>query len=253
MVDYTYAHQVIVNTVRTGSEPLGLCLVSQDDSWPEKILQPSDLGLTSALCQWTNYARRQGESVGLKASDIVCPPCLAAFGFKKMADPEIYARFVRKAGYADCGKTALAMAGQLSVFPSGQYQGILAFPLKKAFRKPDAIWIYGSPAQLSHMVTGLVHQTGRYVHSVVGNGLSCRLGFSKAPSVVIPGRGERLMAGTDESELFLAIPETYLDDLVSGLMTIGEKGITGPFSGPMPYAMPLIPALEEMAGELTDP
>lgn len=253
MTDYSHAHQVILDSIRTGSEPLGLCLVSQADDWPENILSPSDKGMQSALCQWTNFSRRQGVTVGLRAEDIACAPCLAAFGFKKMSGPEVYARFLESAGYAPGKETSLNMAAQLSPLPLGRYQGVVAFPLKSAFRKPDAVWIYGSPGQVSHLVTGLAHQNGRHINSAIGIGLSCRDGFSDEPRVVVPGRGERVVAGTDEFEMFLALPETFIGDLVKGLLAIRKNGITGPFAGPMPYAMSPIPALEQMAESLTEP
>jgi uncharacterized protein (DUF169 family) len=253
MEKYSHAEKVIQATVGIGSKPLGLCLVSQDADWPDHVLSPSDRGMQSSLCQWTNFSRRQGVAVGLKVKDIVCAPCLAAFGFKRMSGPEVYARFLESAGYASCEKTALTMAAQLPLLPAGRYQGVLAFPLGSAVRKPDTVWVYGSPGQISHMVTGLAHQTGQHVNASIGIGLSCRAGFSDEPCVVVPGRGERVVAGTDEFEMFLALPVSFLDDLVKGLLALRKKGITGPFAGPMPYAMTLFPALENMAEELTDP
>ena len=93
MMNYSYAHGVIVDTVRTGTEPLGLSLVPAKENWPSQVVRPSDQGLTSAMCQWTNFARREGVAVGLKTEDIACPPCLVAFGLKTLAETEVYARF----------------------------------------------------------------------------------------------------------------------------------------------------------------
>lgn len=249
-MDYSYAHQVIVDTVKTGTEPLGLSLVPVGESWPLQVVRPLDQGLKSCMCQWTNFARREGVGVGLKTEDIACPPCLVAFGLKTMPAPEVYARFMLDAGYMTDRDLALSMAEQLPLMAPGAFQGVVAFPLKQIVWEPDVVWIYGTPAQMSHLVTGLIRGRGRAVPSSTGIGLSCRLGFTDKPCIVIPGRGERVVAGTGETEMFLALPGSMLGDLVHGLLGIKKKRMTAPFAGPMPYAVSLIPALREMSDAL---
>jgi len=250
---YQDAHQVITSLVRPQTDPLGLCLIPASDPWPENSMPGEDYRGRFALCQWTNYARRESTTIWLRAGKIACAPCLAAFGFRYMPEPDIYARFLIQTGYASNIDTARQQAAMMPCLPAGRYQGVLAFPLKSAPRKPDAIWIYGFPSQISHLITGWLHQTGHPVSSTFGIGLSCRAGFSEAPSVVLPGRGERIVSGTGEPEMFFALPECCLSDLVAGLNGIRAKGITAPFAGPRPYTMSLFPAMEEMARQLIKP
>lgn len=252
-MDYAYARQAILDIVRPACEPLGLALIPSDKPWPDQAVRPSHQGLKCSMCQWTNFARREGVMVGLKAEDIACVPCQAAFGFKVLSDPKALGRFLMNMGYMENEDLVDAMIDMIPFFPAGEYQGVIAFPLNKAPMDPDVVWIYGTPAQMSHLVIGLIHEDGQFIPSLTGLGLTCRTGFTDRVQIMIPGRGERNMGGTGEHELSLALPGVMLRDLVRGLEFTRNKGITAPVAGPAPNNMPPLQPMQELAAFAKDP
>lgn len=252
-MDYAYAHKVILEIVRTGSEPIGLALIPSGEPWPEHSLRPSHRGLTCSMCQWTNFARREGVVVGLKAEDIACVPCQLAFGFRVLSEPQALGIFLSDMGYMKSAGPVEKIISQIPFCEPGAYQGILAFPLNKAPIEPDVVWIYGLPAQMSHLVIGLMYELGEFIPSQHGLGLTCRLGFLNHPQILIPGRGERRMGGTGEGELFLSLPGNMLEDLVRGLEATRRNGITAPIAGPGPNNMPPLPQMQKMTDCVVSP
>jgi uncharacterized protein (DUF169 family) len=205
------------------------------------------------MCHWTNFARREGVVVGLKGEDIACVPCQMAFGLKKLTDPKALSRFLTSMGYVKNEDVIESMMSSIPFLPAGAYQGVIAFPLSTALLDPDVIWIYGTPAQMSHLAIGLMHEQGQSIPSYTSLGLTCLTGFASQARIMIPGRGERTMGGTGESELFLALPAAMLEDLVNGLESTKRKGITAPISGQPPNNMPPLPLMQEMAAFAVDP
>lgn len=252
-MDYARAHEVILDIVRTSTEPLGLTLIPADRPWPEEAVRPSHQGLKCSMCQWTNYARREGVVVGLKGNDLACVPCQVAFGLKVLTDPGAMARFLMSMGYLENEDTVAAMMKEIPLLPAGAFQGVVAFPLRKAPMEPDTVWIYGTPAQMSHLVIGLFHELGQPIASLAGLGLTCRTGFAPQTQILMPGRGERLVGGTGENELFLSLSVPMLEHLVKGLESTRKKGITAPIVGPAPNNMPPVVPMEEMASSVVDP
>ena len=43
-------------------------------------------------------------------------------------------------------------------------------------------------------------------------------------SYIVPGSGERIFAGTQDHEMFFAIPYSKFDNVIAGLEYIGSKG-----------------------------
>lgn len=252
-MDYAYAHKIIVDNVRTVSEPIGLKLIPNGQLLPENAILPSDTGIKVAMCQWTNLARRQGVVVGLRADDIDCAPCQVGFGFKKLQNPNALVKFLQKMGYIDDPEVAQSVLSQEMILPAGSYESILAFPLNLAPLDPDVIWIYGNPAQMNHLVIALLRKRGQIIPSHTGLGLACRKGFSDEPMIIIPGRGERNIGCTSESELFLTLPAALLEDLVTGLEAACRNHIKAPVIGPLPHHMPYIQAMQELTEFLVDP
>ncbi len=252
-MDYAYARQVILDIVRPVTEPLGLALIPADKPWPDQALRPSHQGLKCSMCQWTNFARRKGVVVGLKGEDIACVPCQVAFGLKVLSDPKALSRFLMSMGYMEDEVMIETMTNSIPFLPSGAFQGVIAFPLSETPLDPNVIWIYGTPAQMSHLVIGLVHELGQPIPSSTSLGLTCCSGFTTQAQIFIPGAGERSMGGTGESELFLALPAAMLEDLLNGLESTRKKGITAPIVGPAPNNMPPLQPMEEMAAFVVDP
>jgi uncharacterized protein (DUF169 family) len=255
-MDYEKYSQVIMQMVMPQSFPIGIKILRNDDPLPDGVIRPSKFGIKIALCQWTTLARRWGWIVGAVAEDISCTPCLAAFGFKKLKDKAGFAQFAVDMGYFDSLEPASVVAEQIEFLKPGEVKGIVAFPLAKAPVDPDLVLIYGTPAQMTRLTYAHIHGHARIIHSKTGFGLSCLSAvmpfWKQEPALVHPGRGERTLAGTDDSEMLFSTPVSHLEALVHGLESTYKKGLRYPIQGYVLYESPLIPPMKALGEKLIE-
>jgi len=256
-MDYEKYSEAIMRMVMPQSFPIGIKILKKDDSLPDGVVRPGKFGIRVSMCQWTNLARRWGWVVGAMAEDINCTPCLAGFGFKKLKSKSDFAQFAMDMGYSDSLEAATALGEQLEFLEPGEVKGIVAFPLSKAPVEPDLVVIYGTPAQMTRLVYAYTYSYSRVIHSTTTFGLSCVstvMPFWKGePTLVHPGRGERTLAGVDDSEMAFSTPVSHLEAIVDGLEKTHKKGLRYPIQGYVLYEPPIIPpmkALEEKLIEL---
>lgn len=238
------------------SFPLGIKIMREHDSLPEGVIRPGKFGIKISLCQWTNLARRWGWVVAAMAEDINCTPCLAGFGFKELKDKSDFAQFALDMGYFGSLDSATALTDQLNLLRPGEVKGIVAFPLAKAPVKPDLVVIYGTPAQMTRLTYAYNYSYARVIHSVTTFGLSCLSAvlpfWKEEPAFIHPGRGERTLAGTDDSEMFFSAPVKYLEGLTDGLEKTHRKGLRYPVQGYVLYEPPVTPPMKVLEAKLTD-
>lgn len=255
-MDYQKCFDIVMKTVMPQSFPVGVKMIKKDDPFPEKVTRPGKFGIKVALCQWTTMTRRWGWVMGATAEDISCVPCLVGLGFKKVRNKADFAQFIMDMGYGDSQELASTLGEQIETLPPGEIKGIVTFPLDKAPVDPDIVLIYGNPAQMSRLAGAYVHGQGRLIHSKTGFGLSCVSSvlpfLSQEPTFIHPGRGERMLAGTDDSEMCLSIPASYLESIVDGLEKTQKKGIRYPMQGYLIYEAPVIPPMKALEEKLLD-
>jgi hypothetical protein len=70
---------------------------------------------------------------------------------------------------------------------------------------------------------------------------------------VHPGRGERILAGTDDCEMFLTIPANHVEGIVDGLEKTQEKGLRYPIQGYALFQPPVLPVMKDLEKKITDP
>jgi uncharacterized protein (DUF169 family) len=250
----TYADK-ISQMIRPQSFPLGVKIIKEENSLPQGVMRPSKYGIQISLCQWTTLARRWGRFAGVLAEDINCSPCLAALGLKKLEDRTDLARYFLDMGYFDTIELAQSVTEQLDPIPAGKIKGIAMFPLDKPPVDPDLVVIYGTPAQMARLASGFLYHSGELIESsTTGFGLSCLSAikpyFSGKPALVHPGRGERILAGTDESEMFFSFPAKDLELFVDGLEKTHKKGTRYPIQSYMIYQPPVIPPVKTLDEKL---
>jgi uncharacterized protein (DUF169 family) len=110
---------------------------------------------------------------------------------------------------------------------------------------------------MARLATGYLYHHGELVKSqTTGFGISClsavKPHFTGKPAFVHPGRGERILAGTDESEMFLTFPAKYCDPLLDGLKKTHEKGTRYPVQSYMIYQPPVIRPMKSLEEKLAD-
>jgi uncharacterized protein (DUF169 family) len=248
--------EIIMRMVMPQSFPIGIKILRKDDPFPEGVIRPSKFGIKVALCQWTTLARRWGWVVGVMPEDINCTPCLAGFGFKKLKDKSDFAQFALDMGYFDSLEPATALVDQMEFLKPGEVKGIVAFPLAKAPVRPDLVVIYGTPAQMTRLAYAYTHSHSRVIHSKTSFGLSCLSTvmpfWKEEPAFVHPGRGERTLAGADDSEMLFSTPVSHLEALIDGLEKTHKKGLRYPIQGYVLYEPPLIPPMKALEEKLME-
>ena len=256
-MDYKAFSEGITRMVRPQSFPIGMKLLKDENALPEKAARPAKYGIKISLCQWTTMARRWGRTLGAIADDINCTPCLAGLGLKRMEDGKALAEYFLDMGYLDNIELAEKATKELDPIPYGEIKGIAVFPLETAPVDPDIVLIYGTPAQMSRLASGYLYHYGELIESkTTGFGLSCvsalKPHFTGKPALVHPGRGERILAGTDESEMFMTFPAKYCESLLDGLKKTHEKGTRYPVQSYMIYQPPTIKPMKSLEEKLSD-
>jgi uncharacterized protein (DUF169 family) len=256
-MDYEAYSEEISRMIRPQSFPLGVKLVQEADSLPEGAVRPSKYGIRISLCQWTTMARRWGRVVGAVAEDISCTPCLAALGLRGLENRRHLSEYFLEMGYFDRMELAEMATRELDPIPFGEIGGVAFFPLHRAPVEPDIILIYGTPAQMARLAAGHLYHHGQLIESkTTGFGVSCLSAvqphFTGQPALVHPGRGERILGGADECEMFFTFPAKQGESLLDGLKKTQEKGIRYPVQSYMMYQPPLIKPMKSLGEKLTD-
>ena len=191
-----------------------------------------------------------------RPEDINCTPCLAALGLQRLESKTHLSEYFLDMGYFDNIELAEMATKDLDLIPPGEIKGVVIFPLDKAPVYPDIVIIYGTPAQMARLAAGYLYYHGELIESkTTGFGISCLSAvkpyFNKKPALVHPGRGERILAGTDESEMFFTFPASYCESLVDGLKKTHDKGTRYPIQSYMIYQPPLIKPMKSLGDKLT--
>ena len=256
-MNYKTFSEELSRMVRPQTFPLGVKFVKDIDELPEKAVRPAKYGIKISLCQWVTMARRWGRVLGAAAEDINCSPCSAALGLKRLASNTHLAEYFLDMGYFPSMELAESATTQLAPVPFGKIGGIAVFPLEAAPVDPDIVLVYGTPAQMARLAAGYLYNHGELVESkTTGFGISClsavKPHFTGKPAFVHPGRGERILAGTDESEMFFTFPAKYCESLLDGLMKTHEKGTRYPVQSYMIYQPPVIKPMKSLEQKMAD-
>ncbi len=256
-MDYKAFSEEISRMVRPQSFPVGMKFVQDIARLPDPAVRPSKYGVKISLCQWTTMARRWGRVVGATAEDINCSPCLAALGLKRLESLTHLSEYFLEMGYFDSMELAEAVTRELDPIPPGKINGISIFPLDAAPVNPDIILIYGTAAQMARLAAGYIYHHGKLIESrTTGFGLSClsavRPYLTGKPAFVHPGRGERILAGTEECEMFFTFPAGNCESLLDGLKKTHEKGTRYPVQKYIIYQPPVIKPVKSLDEKLKD-
>ena len=243
--------------IRPQSHPLGVKLLQSGEQLPKEAIRPAKYGIKISLCQWTTMARRWGRVLGAMSDDINCTPCLAALGLKQMKVDEALSEYFLDMGYFDNIELAKNGAKKLGPISAGKIGGIMFFPIEIAPVDPDIVLIYGTPAQMARLASGYVYYSGELIESeTTGFGISCLSAikpyFTGKPAFVHPGRGERILAGTDESEMFFTFPAKDSESLLEGLGSTQKKGTRYPVQSYLIYQPPTIKPMKILEEKLSD-
>ena len=251
-MDFQRLSQELNELIRPRTFPLGVRLIDKDESLPKNVLRPAKYGIRISMCQWTTMARTWGRAAAVLAEDINCSPCFGALGLRTLKDPRHLAQYFMDMGYFENEEASIKAVEQLDPIPAGTIHGVAISPLEHCDKTaPDLIWIYGTPAQMARLAAAWAFKTGDFVVSATtGFGISClalvKPHFTGKPALVHPGRGERILAGTDEGEMAFSIPAALLTDLMDGLEKTHQSGNRYPIQKYVIYEPPVLKAMASL-------
>ncbi|ADK85841.1 protein of unknown function DUF169 [Desulfarculus baarsii DSM 2075] len=243
--------QVLTKLIRPQTHPLAIKILGPDDEPAANLDRPDNYGIQVAVCQWVTMARRWGRPMSVLAGDVNCSPCLASLGLKRMRTASALADYFMEMGYFAAKELALKAAEKLDPIPHGKIKGLAIYPLSMAESEPDLVVIYGNPAQMARLASAFVHFSGEFVQSATtGFGISClsmlKPHFSGKPAIVVPGRGERILAGAEEGEMYCSFPFGLMEQLLDSLEQTQNSGSRYPFQRYVLFQPPLTPAFANL-------
>ena len=230
MENYEGIANLIRDELRLRGFPIAVKYLKGRDDFPEKTRQPSiDLKKRITICQAVTMARIYGWTVGLTKEDLICVPAMIAFGFSDSKNPaDNLAGLLCDIDLAKNPDTAQKELSSMSVSSSEPSRAILLAPLAKGIMEPDVIVIYGNPAQVMRMVQSLVYSSGSRISGNFGGKIECTEYLlspylEQKPKIAIPGNGDRIFSMTQDDEMALSIPNSFLSDLCDGLKKAGRS------------------------------
>ncbi|MFW9993985.1 MAG: DUF169 domain-containing protein [Candidatus Odinarchaeota archaeon] len=220
MEKWTNIGKALEEILRPQTYPLAVKLVKNESEFPERTRKPEQ---KIAICQALTLSRRYGWTMGITGNDSGCPGASLAYGWPQTIDGSMLAQFFLGAGYASDEAGAERIVENLDRLEEGKFGGIVISPLTRTKIIPDIILVYGSPAQIMRLIQGAMYKEGKKVKcELAGVAASCtgsiiRTFNTGEYQVVVLGNGDRVFAGSQDSEMLFAIPAAKADEIIAGM------------------------------------
>lgn len=232
MGEYQKIQDIIIGSIRTRSFPLAVKFCKNGETFPQEARRPvKTLGKRITICQAITMARIYGWTVGLDRSDIVCVPAMLSWGMSGAAKVlEEMISLLIKVGFSQDEETARAQIGSMILPKEGEVSGILMAPLAKASSWDgsfDVVVIYGNPAQIMRVVQAIRFIRPEEITGDFQGKIACvetlyAAHATQKPRISIPGMGDRIFSMTQDDELAISLPASFLPDLIKGLSEAGK-------------------------------
>jgi uncharacterized protein (DUF169 family) len=235
----------VKETVNPATQPVGVNLI-RDISLIEG-LKIRMRGKRLAICQQIAYSRMYSWSTWTDAGTGHCALGAACTGM--IHPPErVIDGSVNTGVYQETQPAAAAMQKMMPRVEPG-VAGVLTYPLARAFEglAPELVVLYVNSAQAMRFVQAfLYHQGGEFVMKSSGDAGVCsravaQVSMTGEPAVEIPCMGDRRFAMTQDHELIVGIPYTWLERTAKGLAATHKAGIRYPIPFQIPSECELPP------------
>lgn len=232
--------QAFITELKLMTYPVAVRLVAPDEEEPEGAVSPRLMfGSEVPACLTYTYCRRTGASFYLTKDDIACKPIVIYFGLDVPADPDdLYRAWEAHAGYKrnmEKEKESRRSDARLQPFA---FKGLAISPLHQTIVEPHLALLFCSPLVLSHLILAATYDGENIVSNFNGMESSCKEGVIRtyatdACQVVVPGMGDRVMAGVQDHEMIFSIPESRFESVLDNLFRAGNR-----ISDPSPFSIP---------------
>ncbi len=226
--------------------PIAITYIQSENEIPGDAIRPSAMGQKMSICQSFTYARSSGVHVAVTGDDNFCVPGSAVHKWVDVTDDEFIESQVLQGWHKNRDAEVNRNNSYNSLFqgPDGDatlakmkaHIGLVCSPLKDAIMEPDTILVFGNGVHMTHLIQALCFDyTLPIVSAFEGFGETCMKGgylpfITGQPQVVIPGMGDRAMAGIAADELAVGIPVSQFPVMMENLFKAG-----GPMNPGMPF------------------
>jgi uncharacterized protein (DUF169 family) len=214
--------------------PVAVRLARQGEDAPFRTRYPlKDIGNRLAVCQGMTMARTLGWTVAFGAGDHACPfPAV----FMGHIPPDGFLEGETASYYVEENDCARRMEAAYPRWEPERYHEVWLAPLARAEFEPDAVVVYGNPAQMVLLIQAANCSSGTGVSSFSFGRAGCAGWLagviqSGTCTYMVPGPGERVFAGTQDHEMSFAIPASRFEEVTRGLEYVRKQGM---FRYPVP-------------------
>jgi uncharacterized protein (DUF169 family) len=240
--------------IRPATFPLAVRLVdSASEIQPEYKRPLRDMNVQNFLCQNFKMSRSYGWTMAITEEDISCKIARVIYGWDAITDEtKEWVNLFSVGLYAKDAEVSEKMQEHLYLIKDGCH-GIVISPLTRTKVIPHVVLIYCLPAQAMRLIQGYLYcEGGALEFAAAGRMGSCHEGVVKTfltgkPQLVIPGNGDRIWGGAQDSEILFACPHDKVETLVEGLGKTHTAGLRYPIPTYMNYSPGFQEAFEEEA------
>ncbi len=197
-----------------------------------RLRRPAD-GEKLATDQIVGQSRWLGYTIGITMENLVGSQCGAVVGLHPRDENFLSGNMFNGVWYGDLESSAKHQC-EMSCASYGEYEALVVSPLTSGrIDNPDICLIYGTPGQMITLMNGLQYRNyKKYAFTCVGES-SCADSWGNAlktgePSLSIPCYAERKFGGVQDDELLIALPPSYLPQIVEGLAALSKNGLRYP-------------------------
>ena len=235
MTDWKKCADELQNYLRLKTLPLGIKFFETEEAM-KAVEKVRVLSNKATFCAWTTMARTTGMTLGLTKNNLAFPECLFHLGLAPLPEEGVLDGQASKGIWMETQEDAGKFQSALNAIrlPFGKYTGLILAPINSGrLDPPDAISIWGNPAQVHHILNGLQWKDyERLSFFFTGEG-SCGDSFieclkTNRPAVSIPCFGQRRYGHVQDDEMEVAIPPSHLEKLLEGLRGIRKAGARYP-------------------------
>lgn len=186
-----------------------------------------------ATDQVVGQSRWLGWTIGITMDNLMGAQCGTVVGLHPRDEDWLRGEHLTGVWYGtleDSGAHQQAM----SCASHGEYECLVVSPLTSGrLGNPDICLIYGSPGQMITFINGLQYKNyKKYSFTCVGES-ACADSWGNAlktgePSLSIPCYAERKFGGVLDEEMLIALPPSFLPDVVEGLAALSRNGLRYP-------------------------
>lgn len=227
-------NEIIGKCCKPATEPVAVKLAPVGECAPPKAKYPvRDMGKPLAICQGMTMARTLGWTLAFSADDHACPFPAVFLGH---VSPDEFLKGETAIYYTDKIESARKMESAYPRWPLGSWREVWLAPLTRCDFEPDAVVVYGNPAQIVLLIQAANCGNGDGVHSFSFGRAGCAAWLagviqSGRCAYTVPGPGERVFAGTQDHEMAFVIPAARIFDVINGLEYVRKQGM---FRYPVP-------------------